>query len=110
MRYHHTGVITTEKQPNELYVEATKVSVTNPDAHPYRIEFLRYEPDSPVRSPVRDQCHMAFEVDDLDTALAGKDVVLGPFDAVAGIRVAFFVENGAVFEYLHFSKGRTEIS
>ena len=44
MQYHHTGVVTDQKQPNEFYVEATKVWVTDPDDHPYRIEFLRFEP------------------------------------------------------------------
>ena len=38
MQYHHTGVVTDQKQPNEFYVEATKVWVTDPDDHPYRIE------------------------------------------------------------------------
>ena len=45
MQYHHTGVVTDQKQPNEFYVEATKVWVTDPDDHPYRIEFLRFEPE-----------------------------------------------------------------
>ena len=43
--YHHTGVITSKKQPNEVYVDETKVWATNPDDHPYRIEYLR-----PVRA------------------------------------------------------------
>ena len=48
MQYHHTGVVTDQKQPNEFYVEATKVWVTDPDDHPYRIEFLRFEPNTSV--------------------------------------------------------------
>lgn len=110
MRFHHTGVITDQKQAGEVYVEATKVWVTNPDKHPYRIEFLRFEPDSPVVSPVRDRCHTAYAVDDLDAAIFGKRVVLGPFEALDGLRVVFIEDSGAVIEYMEFSKGRTEIS
>ncbi|HPA19120.1 MAG TPA: hypothetical protein PLU30_15345 [Verrucomicrobiae bacterium] len=110
MRFHHTGVITDQKQAGEVYVAATRVWVTNPEAHPYRIEFLRFEPDSPVVPPVRDHCHIAYTVDDLDEAIRGKNVVLGPFDALDGLRVVFIEENGAVVEYMQFGKGRTEIS
>jgi hypothetical protein len=110
MQYHHTGVVTDQKQPNEFYVEATKVWVTDPDEHPYRIEFLRFEPDTSVKSPVRDHCHTAYEVDNLDDAIAGKNVLLGPFDALNGLRVVFIEEDGAVIEYMHFSEGRTKIN
>ena len=39
MQYHHTGVVTDQQQPDEVYVEATKVWVTKPEDHPYRIEY-----------------------------------------------------------------------
>jgi hypothetical protein len=110
MQYHHTGVVTDQKQPGEVYVEATKVWVTNPEDHPYLIEFLRFEPDTPVEPPVSDHCHTAYSVDDLEAAIEGKNVVLGPFDALDGLRVVFIEENGAVIEYMQFSAGRTEIS
>ena len=42
-RFHHVGVITDERQPGEIYVAETKVHVTNPADHPYRVEYLRFE-------------------------------------------------------------------
>ena len=110
MRYHHTGVITDQAQPGEVYVEATKVWVTKLEDHPFRIEFLRFEPDTPVVPPVSDHCHTAYTVDDLEAAIEGKNIVLGPFDALDGLRVVFIEENGAIIEYMQFSEGRTEIS
>src|SRR6516165_8643717 len=88
-RFHHVGVITDEQQPGEIYVAETSVHVTNPVDHPYRVEYLRFEPDSPVSGPVRDQPHMAFGVDDLDAEIAGEHVLLGPFRAMEGLRIAF---------------------
>ncbi len=108
-QFHHTGVITNQRQPGEVYVEQTKVWVTNPDNHPYRIEFLRFEPDSPVKGPVRDRCHTAYTVDDLDKAIEGHTVLLGPFEALDGLRVVFVEQDGAVVEFMEFSKGRTQI-
>jgi hypothetical protein len=101
-RFHHVGVITDQPQPGEIYVAETKVYVTNPLDHPYRIEFLRFEPDSPVVGPVRERPHMAFEVEDLEAALAGEQVLLGPFRAMEGLRVAFVLRDEAVFEFMQF--------
>ncbi|HEV8129775.1 MAG TPA: hypothetical protein VGQ81_00870 [Acidobacteriota bacterium] len=108
--FHHTGVITDERHSGELYVEQTKVWITNPDSHPYRIEYLRFEPDSPVTGPVRNQCHTAYTVDNLDKAIEGQRVLLGPFDALEGLRVVFVEQDGAVVEFMEFSKGRKQIS
>lgn len=102
MQYHHTGVVTDQKQPNEMYVEATKVWITNPDEHPCRIEYVRYEPDTPVEPSLQNRCHTAYTVDDLDQAISGKQVVIGPFDAFPRVRVVFIEENGALIEYIQF--------
>ena len=40
--FHHTGVITDQQQPGEIYVAVSRVWVTSPETHPYRIEFLRF--------------------------------------------------------------------
>jgi hypothetical protein len=101
-RFHHVGIITDAVQPGEIYVAETKVHVTNPNDHPYRIEFLRFEPDSPVTGSVRNQPHMAFVVEDLGAEIEGKHVLLGPFRAMEGLRVVFILQDGAVFEFMQF--------
>jgi hypothetical protein len=100
--FHHIGNITDQRQPGEIFVAETKVHVTNPLDHPYRIEYLRFEPDSPVSGPVRDQPHMAFVVEDLEAEIVGEQVLLGPFRALDGLRVAFILQDGAVFELMQF--------
>lgn len=100
--FDHVGIPTREKQPVEMWVEATRVWVTDPVAHPHRIEYLRFEPDSPVTGPVRDLPHMAFQVDDLEAAMEGAEVLLGPFAPTETLRVAFVLRDGAVFEYMEY--------
>lgn len=102
--FDHVGLPTDEKQPNEMYVAETKVWVTDPAAHPYRVEYLRYEPDSPVTGPVRDLPHIAFQVDSLDEYMAGEEIVLGPFYATDTLRVVFVLKDGAVFEFMENSE------
>ena len=53
MTFDHVGLITDEKKEKENWVESTRVWVTNPKEHPFNIEWLRYEMDSPVKGPVR---------------------------------------------------------
>ncbi len=104
-RFDHMGLPIDEKQPNEMYVAETKVWVTDPLAHPYRVEYLRYEPDTPVTGPVRTMPHMAFDVDNLEEAMADcEEILLGPFQPTDTLRVVFVLKDGAVFEYMENSE------
>jgi len=102
LKFSHVGVITDDPQPDETYVPTTKVYVTNFVDHPYKIEYLRYEPDTPVTGPLRDLPHIAFETDDLDRELAGQEVIMEPFVPMPGLTVAFIFRDGAVFEYMKY--------
>ena len=98
--FHHYGVPTNVKQEGETYIEGAKVFVTDPERHPYRIEFLRFEENSPMHEEIINKPHAAFIVDDLKTALEGKNVIVEPFDATESLRVAFINDNGAVIELM----------
>jgi len=104
MQFDHLGMITTEKKADEIYVEATKVWVTDFRQHPYHIEWLRFEPDTPVTGPVRHTPHVAFRVDSIEECAKGLKVLLEPFDA--GIaRVGFFqTPDGAIVEFMEYPK------
>jgi hypothetical protein len=101
--FHHMGLPTDEKQPGEEYVAETRVWVTSPLVHRYRVEYLRFEPDSPVTGPVRDLPHIAYKVDDFDEAYAEETVLLGPFKPTPGLRVVFIEKDGAVIEFMEFA-------
>jgi hypothetical protein len=103
--FDHIGMTTTDKQPGEMYVEATKVWVTDPKASPQHIEYLRYEPDSPLSGPIVDLPHVAFRVDSLDEHIEGEDVILGPFNATDTLRVVFIYKDGLVWEFMEGAAG-----
>jgi len=98
--FHHFGVPSTTPHDNESYIADAKVYVTDPEQHPYRVEFLRFELDSPLPEAVRTTPHAAFLVDDLEAALDGEEVVIAPFDATAELRCAFIVDGPAVIELM----------
>jgi hypothetical protein len=104
-KLHHFGLPTDEVQPGETYVAATKVYVTDPMVHPQKIEFLRYEADTPVTNAVRWMPHIAFACDCMEDEIAGCEILLGPFEAMPGLRVVFVEKDGAVMEFMEFAPG-----
>lgn len=52
--------------------------------------------------------HVAFEVDDLETALAGQNVIIEPNSPSKGIVVAFIEVNGAPVELMQYTKNSVE--
>ena len=107
-RFHHIGLPTTGVQPGESWVESTRVWVTNPEHHPQRIEWLRYEPDSPVDVEFQQNPHVAYTVDNLRGQLAGKDILIAPF-AVGEppfAQAAFTREDDLIIEYMQLHPGR----
>jgi hypothetical protein len=107
--FHHVGLTTVDVQPNEDYVAPSKCWVTDPHQSPNRIEFLRYESDSPVSSEFQGSPHIAYAVDDLESNLIDKDIIISPFDVddPPFARVAFTKEDGLFVEYMQFFPGRT---
>ncbi len=99
-KFHHYGVPTTVKGGNEVFIEGAGVHVTDPEANPYKIEFLRFEPDSPMPDAVKKNPHAAFIVEDLDAALLNQNVIIPPFDATDTLRVAFITDGPAVIELM----------
>jgi hypothetical protein len=96
-------LITEEPKAGEVFVEATRVWITNFVDHPLHIEWLRFEPDTPVTGPVRHQPHVAYRVPSIEAAAKGMKVLLEPFQPMAGLRVGFYQsDDGAVIEFMEY--------
>jgi hypothetical protein len=106
MDFHHIGLRSWEKRAGENYVAKSKVWVTDPREHPNRIEWLRYEPDSPTPEVVKDTPHVAFSVDQLEPYLRDEEVVIEPFKVGDFAKVAFIAKHGLVYEFMEFKAGR----
>jgi hypothetical protein len=99
-KYHHLGIPTNDEKKDETYLEKFKLYVSGFYTSPYGIEWMRFLPDSPLPELVKTVPHVAFEVDDLDKEMEGKDILIQPNSLSPGIRVAFIVDNGAPVEFL----------
>jgi hypothetical protein len=104
-RYHHLGIPTNTPRPGERYLAQFKMHVAGFETSPYGIEWMRFEPDSPVSALIRSVPHIAFEVDDLEVALEGKEILASVSSPSDGVRVAMIIDNGAPVELLEFRRG-----
>ncbi len=102
LKYHHLGIPTHEKRADETYLEEFKIYVSGYEKSPFGIEWMRFEPDCPLPDLVKTVPHVAFEVDDLDAALVGQQILIAPNSPSEGVRVAFIVHDGAPVEFLQF--------
>jgi hypothetical protein len=103
-RYHHLGVPTEVPRPGEVYLEQFGVFVAGFDTSPFGIQWMRFDSDSPIHELIKSVPHLAFEVDDLDSALEGHEVLTPPNSPSPGVRVAMIVHDGAPIELMEFTR------
>ncbi|OFX85400.1 MAG: hypothetical protein A2W99_08135 [Bacteroidetes bacterium GWF2_33_16] len=105
-KYHHLGIPTNLKMPNEKYLPQFKFYVSGFSISPFGIEWMRFEPGSHIHKLIQTVPHLAFEVDDLDYELATRNfnVITKPNPPSKGVRVAMIEHNGAPIELIEFEK------
>jgi len=103
-RYHHLGIPTPVPHPGEKHLKHLRLYVRGFDTSPYGIEWMRFESDCQVHELVRTIPHIAFEVNNLDTALRGCTMLGDISSPSRGVRVAMIVDNGAPIELIEFRK------
>ncbi len=103
LKYHHIGIPTSEVRSGERFLPDFGMHVSGFETSPFGIEWMRFEPDSPVPSLVQRVPHVAFEVDELEVALEGLEVLIAPNSPSPGVRVAFVVHDGAPVELIEIN-------
>ena len=67
---------------------------------------MRFGPDAPYPEEIKTLPHVAFEVDDLATALMGREVLIAPNSPCTGLTVAMILDDGVPVELMEFSSKR----
>jgi hypothetical protein len=101
-RYHHVGIPTDAPRPDETYLEQFGMHVSGFPTSPHGIEWMRFEEDSPLHPLIKTLPHIAFEVDDLEAALEGEEIIHQPGSPSEGVRAAMIVVDGAPVELICF--------
>ncbi len=105
-KYHHLGIPTKIKMPDEKYIAQFKLFVSGFRTSPFGIEWMRFESGSPFNELIKSVPHLAFEVKDLDYELTHRNlnVIVEPNSPADDIRVAMIEHNGAPIELIEFAR------
>lgn len=98
-KYHHLGIPTNEVKENEVYLEEFGMFVSGYESE-YKIEWMRILPESELPDIIKNIPHIAFEVENLDQSIIGKNIIIEPNYPSPEYRVAFIEDNGAPIEFL----------
>jgi len=99
--------IPTDKQraaDRELHLDSLRMYVVPHDRGLFRIGWVRYQDDAPYPEIVTRVPHVAFEVDSIDQAIAGRKVIIRPNNPSPGLIVAFVEDSGAPVEFLQVDR------
>ncbi|MDA3923730.1 MAG: hypothetical protein PF904_03415 [Kiritimatiellae bacterium] len=100
MKFSHVGIPVFEKQDDMVLIDACKVWVTDCATSTYKVEYLFFEPDSPMPAAIQDETHIAYEVDDLEAAVEGKSILVPICEPMPGLKMAFIYDEGLAVELL----------
>ncbi|MBU1097981.1 MAG: VOC family protein [Bacteroidetes bacterium] len=87
----------------EIYIKKYGMYVSGFSSSPFGIEWMRFDKNSPISDLVKTVPHIAFEVDDLQEAIKGLELIDEISSPAEGIKVAMFQHNGAPVELIEFS-------
>jgi hypothetical protein len=82
------------------FLESKRLWLTSPADHPFRVEWLWYEPDSPETELARTTPHVAYRVASLEDAMEDYPVIAEPFNVFDEVRVAFVEVDRAPVEFV----------
>lgn len=102
--FSHVGIPTTESKVGEVYSADMKLFLTDFSDSEHNIEWLRFDADCEMPKEIQEHAHVAYVVENLDEAVAGKNVILDPCSVSDTLRIAFIVDaEGCPVEFMELS-------
>ena len=108
-KYHHLGIPTSIKMPNERYLPQFKFYISGFSESPFGIEWMRFDTDSPMHELIKTVPHLAFEVEDINHELEKHafELLAEPNSPMDDVRVAMIKYEGAPIELIEFKKKKS---
>jgi hypothetical protein len=100
MKFDHIGIPTSSRFAGEIDLPHLQMTVSDHQDNAFGIQWQRYWEGAPYPDLVKTVPHVAFEVDDLASALQGLTVIIEPNSPSHGVIVAFVEVNGAPVELM----------
>ena len=106
MKFNHIGIPTTGRFDGEIDLPHLSVTVSDHQSNPFGIQWQRYWDGAPYPDLVKTVPHVAFEVENLNQALVGREVIIPPNSPSDGVMVAFIKVAGAPVELMEIDRSR----
>jgi hypothetical protein len=107
--FHHIGIPTREVRDGERYSPLLRMYTSDDACGTAKVQWHRFETDSPIHPLVQSVPHAAFKVNNLDRAVEGRTVLLGPYEPIEQFRVAMILDGGVPVELIETSLSDEEI-
>lgn len=107
--FHHLGIPTTESKPRERFSPRFGMYTSDAECEHVRIQWHRFTHDSTLHPLIRTVPHLAFRVTDLDRAIHGFPLLLGPYEPIPAFRVAIIEDRGFPIELVETALTHEEL-
>ena len=98
--FSHIGIPTTEEKNWDGFYEPGKIHFTDFNNDMFKIEWVKFDIDSPMPEMMQKLPHVAYLVENMEEALENKEILVDTFSPGEGVRVAFIVHNGSPVEFM----------
>jgi len=102
--FSHIGIPTTEEKDWDGFYEPGNIHYTDFNKDEFGVEWVKFDSDSPMPEMMQSVPHVAYLVDNIEDALAGKEILVETFSPGEGVRVAFIIHNGSPVEFMEISE------
>lgn len=106
---HHIGIPTDEVREGERYAPSVGMWTSDDLTGPLPVQWHRFTDDSPLHPLLRTLPHVAFRVSNLELAVEGHTVILGPYEPIDDYKVAVIDNAGMPIELIETSLTDAEI-
>lgn len=106
---HHIGIPTDQPREGERFAESVGMYTSDDLSGPLPIQWHRFLDTSSLHPLMRQTPHLAYKVNDLDAAIAGHTVILGPYYPIDNYRVAVIDNQGLPVELIQTTLTDDEI-
>ncbi|MBJ2089988.1 VOC family protein [Serratia marcescens] len=106
--FHHFGIPVTYDIKEGNYSESAGMyTLDNPGK--FRVQWHHFTDDSPLHILIRTLPHVAFKVDNLEEAIQGEIVILGPYEPIDDYFVAMIDDSGVPIELIQTTLSDEEL-
>ncbi len=107
--FHHMGIPTNEERPEERYSASFGLYTSDADSSIARIQWHRFDANSQLPTLMRSVPHPAFKVSNLEMAIEGLPVLVGPYEPIENFRVAVVDDGGIPVELIETNLSDEEV-